>query len=140
MQDLKLRYMLFVDAYIKNGGNASKAVIEAGYSENGAKVQGNALLTNPNISKAIQERKESISQQMGITEEFAIKELIDIRAKAEEAKQFSAALKASELIYRMAGLLKDYRTQRNVQINHYHDQVKAISNERLIEIAEKELK
>lgn len=54
--------------------NATKAAIRAGYSENGAKVQGHRLLTNANIKSYIVELIKNISQKTEITAERVLKE------------------------------------------------------------------
>lgn len=49
---LNARQQKFVVAYIKSG-NATQSAIAAGYSANGAEVQGHRLLSNVNIAAAI---------------------------------------------------------------------------------------
>ena len=39
----------FADAYIKNGGNATQAAIQAGYSERSARPNGSRMLTNADV-------------------------------------------------------------------------------------------
>jgi len=56
----------FAAEVIKNGGNATKAMIAAGYSEKGARVEGHRLLTNPNIQERIQRARE----HAGVTPEI----------------------------------------------------------------------
>lgn len=56
----------FAAELIKNGGNATKAAIEAGYSESGAAVRGHELVRNSNIQERIQRAKE----RAGVTPEI----------------------------------------------------------------------
>lgn len=46
----------FIEAYLANGFNATKAAIAAGYAESSARVQGHRLITNANISALAAER------------------------------------------------------------------------------------
>tara|TARA_R100000541_G_scaffold15707_2_gene25077 strand:- start:78 stop:494 length:417 start_codon:yes stop_codon:yes gene_type:complete len=64
VDDIKLtkKQDAFIKAYLLNGGNATRAAIEAGYSEDSARFVGAENLTKPNIKKALaqhQSRKES---------------------------------------------------------------------------------
>lgn len=43
------QWALFVEAYLSNGLNATRAAISAGYAESSARVQGHRLITNDNI-------------------------------------------------------------------------------------------
>ena len=60
----------FVKAYLLNGGNATKAAIDAGYSEDSARFVGSENLTKPNIKKAIESHQKK-------TEEVFIMSKID---------------------------------------------------------------
>jgi phage terminase small subunit len=51
---LTAKQQAFINIYMTNGFNATQAAIKAGYSKNGARQQGHALLTNIDISKEIQ--------------------------------------------------------------------------------------
>ena len=52
----------FVKAYLLNGGNATQASIDAGYSEKTAKEIGSENLTKPNIKKAIEKHQQEANQ------------------------------------------------------------------------------
>jgi phage terminase small subunit len=56
----------FAAELIKNGGNATRAAIDAGYGESGARVRGHELVTNRNIQERIQRAKE----RAGVTPEI----------------------------------------------------------------------
>lgn len=47
------RQTAFVEAYVRNGQNGTRAAIEAGYAEGSARVQASRLLTNADIRAAI---------------------------------------------------------------------------------------
>jgi phage terminase small subunit len=74
------RRSLFVEAYITNGGNATDAAIEAGYSRSGARTRGNELVKDRNISEEIDRRRREILNKARLTTEEVIASLaIDIR-------------------------------------------------------------
>jgi len=57
---LTQKKIIFCEEYIKNGGNATQAAIQAGYSKKSAKQQGSRLLTNVDVSEYIAEKMEEI--------------------------------------------------------------------------------
>lgn len=73
---------LFVDAYLANKFNASKAAIEAGYSGKTARVIGAKNLTKPNIKLAIEERSAEIAKKHELTIDFVIRTAKKILQKA----------------------------------------------------------
>lgn len=61
----------FVEAFVANGGNATKAAIAAGYSEKTARQQGARLLSDVAISGAIAKRSaEAVASAQLSTEEI----------------------------------------------------------------------
>jgi len=64
----------FVDEYLVDL-NATKAAIRAGYSENGAHVQGSQLLSNPKVSDLIVAKRAELSKKTEITQERVLLEL-----------------------------------------------------------------
>ena len=126
------RQKRFVAEYIKDY-NATQAAIRAGYSERTAYSQGNRLLKNVEIKKAIKElqnevRKENIAEAIEveeflslamkgeIEEEVVVTENIgDFESRARIIKkQISARerIKAAELLAKRYGLLNE-----NMNIN-----------------------
>ena len=81
--ELKPRQQKFVDEFIANQGNATKAAISAGYSEKYAGANADKLLKNTNVSKYIEK----------ITEEIANNRI----AKAEEILEFLTATLRGEV-------------------------------------------
>lgn len=65
MEKLTPKQKAFADNYIKNGGNAEKAALDAGYSKNYAKAQSYKMLDNVGISTYMAERQEEIEKQNG---------------------------------------------------------------------------
>ncbi|MDV7145634.1 terminase small subunit [Tropicimonas sp. TH_r6] len=74
---LNQRQKAFVNGYLVSG-NATKAAVEAGYSAKTARSQGQRLLTNVDISRAIAKRQEKAAEQADITRERALEELAKI--------------------------------------------------------------
>jgi phage terminase small subunit len=55
-EQLTWKQRAFVDAYLENGFNATRAAIKAGYSEDSARSIGSENLTKPDIKAALSER------------------------------------------------------------------------------------
>ena len=55
---------LFVEAYLSNGGNATKAAIAAGYEKSGASKQGYRMSKNPEIVSMLDKRRTSILETL----------------------------------------------------------------------------
>ncbi len=69
----------FVEEYLADKElNATKAAINAGYSEKTARQQGARLLTNVDIQNAIQEAQNKRSERVEITQDDVLKELIKL--------------------------------------------------------------
>ena len=71
MTKLNLRQSKFVDEYIISG-NATQSAKNAGYSEKTAKSQGQRLLTNVDVSRAIKERTEALFDEKAMTVKEAL--------------------------------------------------------------------
>ena len=90
----------FVECYMANGGNASKAAADAGFSASGARVQGHRLLTRANIMAAIDALRMGDPQVMTRADRQAWwTKVVNGEFKGEGAK-FSDRTKASELLGR----------------------------------------
>ena len=60
---IKLKWKIFADEYIRNGGNATQAFIKAGYSKNGANAGAARLLANVSVSEYIAKQTERIEKE-----------------------------------------------------------------------------
>jgi phage terminase small subunit len=69
---------LFAYAYFNNGGNATQAAIEAGYSENTATQTASRLLTYVNVLALIKELNDTLKQKAIVTKEQVAAELAKI--------------------------------------------------------------
>ena len=96
----------FVECYLANGMNGTRACIEAGYSEKTAHTQANENLIKPNIQEAIQKAREKTSQKLEITRESLLNDIQVAKdmALTEEQPQFQAYLKAIEMQAKMLGI------------------------------------
>lgn len=69
------RRVLFIEAYLANGGNATNAAKAAGFSEKTAHVQGCVLLKHPKVIHRLDERRKELSQKYALTTENVMKSL-----------------------------------------------------------------
>lgn len=69
------RALLFIEAYIANGNNGTKAAIAAGFSPNGADVQACRMLVKPRIAAAIAARQAELAAKFRLTTEDVLNEL-----------------------------------------------------------------
>lgn len=90
----------FVDYYCQSG-NAAQSAVRAGYSERTARSQGQRLLTNADIQKAIEERNKELEDER-IADVVEIKQFWTsmFRDPMSDPKD---QLKASELLAKTAG-------------------------------------
>lgn len=70
------RRKMFVEAYLANGGNATEAAVEAGYSQRSAGQQGSRLLKDVKISAAIQARRETLMGKYELTSEMVMRTIV----------------------------------------------------------------
>ena len=75
----------FVDEYMIDL-NATQASIRAGYSRNGADVQGVRLLGNASVKAALQERMAARSQRTEITQDYVLTTIKDTVERCRQAK------------------------------------------------------
>lgn len=69
------RRVLFIEAYLANGGNATNAAIAAGFSEKSAHSQGCDLLKHPKVIHRLDERRKELAQKYELTTENVIRSL-----------------------------------------------------------------
>lgn len=117
------RQKRFCEAYLRNGcANATKAAIEAGYSEKTAKVTAHQLLKKEYISEYIDERRKDFTEETNITVTERLKLLWDIAHKGQEMnpagsyQNLSASIRAVEAINTMIGI-QDSEDEDDLQGN-----------------------
>lgn len=67
--------LIFANAYIANGQNATQAAITAGYAEKSAGVTGNKLLKHTNVLAIITKANEKAATLSGLTVERTLQEI-----------------------------------------------------------------
>ena len=108
-KQLTVKQERFVQEYCANGHNATKAAISAGYSEATARSQGHRLLTNADISTAIETWRAETAERAHVTVESLTEQLQEIAEDAKGEDQFSAAVSAINSIAKLHGLLAEDR-------------------------------
>ena len=107
MAKLTEKQKRFVRAYKINGNNATKAAESAGYSKKTARSQGQRLLTNVDIKKALGIAEEKLQKKYEYTVEKLIEELEIAQNSAIELGNLTAYLKAVELKGKAFGLFTE---------------------------------
>ena len=69
------RKKIFVEVYLANGGNATDAAIQAGYSKKTAKEQGSRLLADVNVKAQVSKRAEIVANKYELSAELAAKSI-----------------------------------------------------------------
>lgn len=89
MGGLTVKQDKFVKAYLLNGGNATQAAIEAGYSERTANEQGAQNLAKLSIKEAIAEHQKKVEENfiMSKTEKLQMLEKIVNATAIEDAEK-----------------------------------------------------
>lgn len=104
--ELTVKQKRFCEEYVIDW-NATRAAIAAGYSESSAAVIGFENLTKPNISEYINEIKNKLEEQAGISAlriVLELKEIILSQDEEKEKKEKAAdRLRAMEIINKMLG-------------------------------------
>lgn len=90
------KQQLFATEYLRDF-NGTQAAIRAGYSARTAKEQAHRLLNTPQVKQAVDAAREKVVERVEITVEKVLSDLEQARTKSIDAKQFSSAVRASEL-------------------------------------------
>lgn len=95
----------FCRAYVANGGNATKAAIDAGYSAKTANPQAARLLAKVSIREFIDSLKKPMQEQLGITAEWVRQRLKEeALLQRHQGGSQSGRIKALELLGRDVGM------------------------------------
>lgn len=113
---LTLKQATFAAEYVAKNGNGLRAAIAAGYSPNGAHVTAHRLLKKSTVKRRIERlvRKHEISAERVLTR------LDNLSAKAEEAGNYPAAVRAEELIGKSLGMWVDRSVSVNLDLTGEH--------------------
>lgn len=69
------RRVAFVEAYLRNGGNATQACIEAGYSAKSARQQGARMLSDAAVLRHLSTRRTEVVANLELSTERTFKEV-----------------------------------------------------------------
>ena len=96
----------FVKVYISNGGNATQAAIQAGYSESSAHSIGEENLKKPAIKYHLDQHREKIAIRHDITVDYLIDKLEKSYELAMDIETVAPAVAAVHLMAKITGLDK----------------------------------
>ena len=103
----------FVREYKANGGNGTQAAISAGYSEDSARAISCENLTKPYIQEAIAQEEKKMQEKYEYTIDDMVKELDDVKMKADAEQNRQAQIRAIELKGKAFGLFVD-KVENNI--------------------------
>ena len=103
----------FVREYKKNGGNGTQAAISAGYSEESARAISCENLTKPYIQEALKQGEKKLQEKYEYTIDDMVRELDDVKMKADAEQNRQAQIKAIELKGKAFGLFVD-KVENNI--------------------------
>ena len=103
----------FVREYKANGGNGTQAAIKAGYSENTADVIATENLRKPSIREALEKEEKKLQEKYEYTIDDMVRELDDVKMKADSEQNRQAQIKAIELKGKAFGLFVE-KVENNI--------------------------
>lgn len=133
---LSARRTKFVDEYILDH-NGSAAARRAGYGAVGARVTAHRLLTDANVTAAIDAKKQELAQQYDIDKHRVVNELLDAVTIARESLDAGSMIRAWCEISKLLGIhLPDaQKIEVRVDDEALRAKYEAMSDEELIAIA-----
>ena len=125
----------FINEYMINGHNATKAYKKA-YPDckSGHRQAASLLLTNIDITKAIEADMAVLKEETGWSVQIALDKLKDIIKKSVTGKQYSSAVSGIVAANRMFGLDKDMQLNAEQPLDltaEQHEEALAASNRTL---------
>jgi phage terminase small subunit len=69
------RRIIFCEAYLSNGGNATQAAIHAGFAPKAAHVSGSRLLRDAKVCAVLDKRRQELAQKWELTTDAVLKNL-----------------------------------------------------------------
>lgn len=103
----------FVREYKANGGNGTQAAIKAGYSEDSARAISSENLTKPDIQEALKQEEKKLQEKYEYTIDDMVRELDDVKMKADSEQNRQAQIKAIELKGKAFGLFVE-KVENNI--------------------------
>ena len=97
----------FVEEYLIDL-NATQAAIRSGYSKNTAKSQGQRLLTNVDIARAIATAQGHRTERTNITQDYVLESIFEAMERCKKADSFNATgvFKGAELLGKHLGMFQ----------------------------------
>jgi len=96
---------------VAGGASAIKAYVSAGYSEGGAAQNSSRLMQTDEVRNRIAELRSAVTERgvekASVDQARVILRLQQLSMAAEEGRQFSAAIRAEELLGKQIGMFKD---------------------------------
>lgn len=127
----------FVDYYCASG-NATQSAIKAGYSKKTARSQGQRMLTNVDIKKAIEIRNLELEDEriadIAEIKKFWTEILRGDGVHSSNWYEVRDRIKASELLAKTTGAFIE-KVEHSGEINHTHSVLNNLSEEELRNIA-----
>lgn len=110
MAEINAKHKQFADFYLsdptRNARQAYKKVYPKS-KDNAADVSASVLLKNPKVKAYIEEINQRTTEQVELTREMVINQIIEDRKKANELKQIAVAMKGNELLGKHLGMFTD---------------------------------
>lgn len=97
----------FCRNYVANGGNASRAYEDAGYSANGANGSASRLLANASIQAEIAKIRRDVEKSESVDRAYVTAKLVDF---AENGEKESNRLRATEMLGKSVRMFVDVQT------------------------------
>lgn len=107
MGKLTQKQIAFVREYKINGGNGTQAAIKAGYSEKTARKIASENVTKPDIREELEKQDKKLQEKYEYTVDEMVKELNDLKQKADIEKNRNVEYKTIELKGKVFGLFVD---------------------------------
>ena len=92
---------------IAKGLNQTQAAIEAGYSPSSANVTGSKLMKRDIIRNYVDYCTEKITLKSDYSNDYILKELLDIATLSKDSEKYRETLRALELLGKNNGMFKD---------------------------------
>jgi phage terminase small subunit len=128
MSDLNAKQLVFLQEYMRNGGNGKQAAIYAGYSERSADVQASRMLKNDSVRTYLNKRQEGINKDLreifvedAVKAYHVLKEIMNDPSVPPKDR-----LAASRDLLDRAGYKPIDRTTTDITVHSYEDQLEGL--------------
>ena len=115
-RDLTLKQATFAPEYVRTNGNGTKAAKAAGYAASSAHVRASELVRNSKVVAEI----NRLTRKHDISAERVLTRLDNLSMGAEAEGEYSAAIKAEELLGKSLGMWVERSMHMNVDLSQAH--------------------